>query len=60
MINLVNKEKKNNPKFYTIGELYAEIISMLWDLSRYENKDNVIFSGDEAMQFTYPQLTAMT
>jgi hypothetical protein len=59
VINAVNAEQARNPDFHTVGELYAEIISILWDLNNHESKDSIIFSGNAAMQFTYPQLTSM-
>lgn len=59
VINAVNRQQVINKDFHTIGELYAEIVAMLWDLNDSETKDNVLFSGDAAMQFTYPQLTNM-
>jgi hypothetical protein len=59
VVEAVNAEQVRNKDFHTIGELYAEIVSMLWDLDSLEDKKNVLFSGDAAMQFTYPQLTSM-
>lgn len=59
VINAVNIEQETNKGFHTIGELYAEIVGMLWDLEGMQNKQDVLFSGDAAMQFTYPQLTNM-
>lgn len=59
VIDAVNKEQARNPEFHTIGELYAEITSILWDLHNHEDKVNRTFTGNAAMQFTYPQLTNM-
>lgn len=59
-------EHEQNKDFLTIGDYYAELMDMLWDLSDMEKYLNSqgekvkLFSGDAKQQFTYFGLENMS